>query len=370
MAIQNRRGAYSDFDPTKLLPGEYAVVQSGDPGGTNGYAVYLCYTAGIVKRLVSADELQATIDNFTVSWSQISGKPEIDTTLSVAGAIPDSKVVGDILALKAPLASPAFTGTPTAPTPSSADNSLKVATTQFVRSVLTWDNVYEDGDITWTDIADRPKINAGSGADSVQESNGVADGQYSHAEGRGQATGYGAHAESYGSASGQYSHAEGMSNTVNGAYAHAEGANNTISSNAIAAHAEGGNNTVNGTYGHGEGRYNSALAAFSHAEGYHTRASRRSQHVFGEYNAYETTSAGAKGQYVEIVGNGDENTLSNARTLDWEGNETLAGTLTVGEDPSAPMEVATKNYVDTSIQSIEKTTYSDDGNGNITISVS
>lgn len=35
---------------------------------------------------------------------------------------------------KAPLASPAFTGTPTAPTPTSGDNSTKVATTAFVKN--------------------------------------------------------------------------------------------------------------------------------------------------------------------------------------------------------------------------------------------
>lgn len=34
---------------------------------------------------------------------------------------------------KAPLASPALTGTPTAPTPSSGDNSTKIATTAYVR---------------------------------------------------------------------------------------------------------------------------------------------------------------------------------------------------------------------------------------------
>ena len=40
------------------------------------------------------------------------------------------------LALKAPLASPAFTGTPTAPTPTAGDNSTKVATTAFVQAAV------------------------------------------------------------------------------------------------------------------------------------------------------------------------------------------------------------------------------------------
>ena len=59
MAIQNRRGSYSDFDPSKLKPGEYAVVQSGDPTSSDGKAVYLCVSAGNVKRLASLDELSA-----------------------------------------------------------------------------------------------------------------------------------------------------------------------------------------------------------------------------------------------------------------------------------------------------------------------
>lgn len=36
----------------------------------------------------------------------------------------------------APLASPAFTGTPTAPTPASGDDSTKVATTAFVQGAV------------------------------------------------------------------------------------------------------------------------------------------------------------------------------------------------------------------------------------------
>lgn len=39
------------------------------------------------------------------------------------------------VALRAPLASPAFTGTPTAPTPAVADSSTKLATTEFVKTI-------------------------------------------------------------------------------------------------------------------------------------------------------------------------------------------------------------------------------------------
>lgn len=54
-----------------------------------------------------------------------------DTTPSGSSVYSSNKVVTE-LALKANLASPTFTGTPTAPTPSAADNSTKVATTAYV----------------------------------------------------------------------------------------------------------------------------------------------------------------------------------------------------------------------------------------------
>lgn len=57
--IQNRRGSYSDFDPSKLLPGEFAVVQVDDPNTTSGTAVYIAITAGSVVRLATAEEIAA-----------------------------------------------------------------------------------------------------------------------------------------------------------------------------------------------------------------------------------------------------------------------------------------------------------------------
>ena len=59
MAIQNRRGSFADYDPSKLKPGEYAIVQSGDPNSSDGRAVYICLSAGNVKQLASMDELKS-----------------------------------------------------------------------------------------------------------------------------------------------------------------------------------------------------------------------------------------------------------------------------------------------------------------------
>lgn len=62
MAIQNRRGGYTDFDPTKLKPGEFAIVQEGDPMADDGGGVYMAFGGGRVKRLATTDE-QKSYDN-------------------------------------------------------------------------------------------------------------------------------------------------------------------------------------------------------------------------------------------------------------------------------------------------------------------
>lgn len=72
----------------------------------------------------------------------IGGAPgALDTLDELAAAINDdasyAATITGLLTLKAPLASPALTGTPTAPTPAGGDNSTKIATTAFVTGELT-----------------------------------------------------------------------------------------------------------------------------------------------------------------------------------------------------------------------------------------
>lgn len=57
MAIQNRRGSYSKFDPNKMVDGEFAIVKDSDPNGENGEAVYIAYGAGKVQRLATEKDL-------------------------------------------------------------------------------------------------------------------------------------------------------------------------------------------------------------------------------------------------------------------------------------------------------------------------
>lgn len=76
-------------------------------------------------RLVKAT-IKATFPNITAPL--LVGQTEINYLTGLS-----SNLVGQ-LALKAPLASPAFTGTPTAPTATAATNTTQVATTAFVQS--------------------------------------------------------------------------------------------------------------------------------------------------------------------------------------------------------------------------------------------
>lgn len=181
-------------------------------------------------------------------------------------------------------------------------------------------------------------IGIGSHAEGAALSIGAA----SHAEGIGSmATAPSSHAEgNYTTASGNYSHAEGNLTTASGNYSHAEGGSTIASTNF--SHAEGSNTAASGAAAHAEGRNTAASGAASHAEGYYTVANHRSQSVSGEYNIEDPSTEGStsKGNYIEIVGNGaDANNRSNARTLDWSGNEWLAGNLKVGgtgyDDPNA-----------------------------------
>lgn len=65
MAIQSRRGAYGDFDPDKMLPGEWASVLKDDPKAQDGKAVYMCFSAGDVKRMATYEDMKNNIQEAT-----------------------------------------------------------------------------------------------------------------------------------------------------------------------------------------------------------------------------------------------------------------------------------------------------------------
>jgi hypothetical protein len=87
-----------------------------------------------------------------VSSSTIATLPTTVAT-NTASITANSTAIATIntnLALKAPLASPTFTGTPTAPTPATNDNSTKVATTEYVQANL---GTVSAGTLTGTTLA-------------------------------------------------------------------------------------------------------------------------------------------------------------------------------------------------------------------------
>lgn len=186
----------------------------------------------------------------------------------------------------------------------------------------------------------------------------TASGNYSHAEGyKTTASEVAARAEGYSTnASGMAAHAEGYGTTASGTTAHAEGRQTTAS--GYAAHAEGYSTTASQTVAYAEGFMATASGYAAHAQGWGTIANHQAQHVFGKYNIADPSNAAAtaQGTYVEIVGKGTaDDARANARTLDWSGNEVLAGKLTVGANPTNSMDVATKGYV-TGLFSLSGTT--------------
>jgi len=200
---------------------------------------------------------------------------------------------------------------------------------------------YDETTDTWNNVANSAankmdKVNpTGTGSLSLNRKANTTIGINSVAEGTNTtASGLCSHAEGSGStASGDYSHAEGNT-TASGLCSHAEG--NRSKATGECSHAEGTGTEAKGHFSHAEGKATKAIGLGSHAEGIGTNATHYAQHVFGIFNELDGSANpySQKGNYVEIVGNGTTNTRSNARTLDWQGNEVLAGDLTINGNQS------------------------------------
>ena len=154
--------------------------------------------------------------------------------------------------------------------------------------------------------------------------NVISSGYCSHAEGNdATASGYYSHAEGNNTtASGESSHAEGRVTTASGDSSHAEGNNTTAS--AFCSHAEGDSTTASGYYSHAEGNYTIASRYCSHAQGDNTVADGDNMTAIGKFNTKNSGKA-------FVIGNGTSDTdRSDAFTVDWSGNATMKGGLTLG----------------------------------------
>lgn len=148
-----------------------------------------------------------------------------------------------------------------------------------------------------------------NGANSVVIGSGIAEGKNSLAVGADSyANGLCSVALSGGNATGSHSFASGI----------------LAKSEGRSAHAEGSLTRAGGDESHAEGFWTRAYGAESHTEGFWTIAHGSCQHVQGKFNIEDKD-----GVYAHIVGNGTSNSaLSNAHTLDWEGNAWYAGGIT------------------------------------------
>ena len=137
--------------------------------------------------------------------------------------------------------------------------------------------------------------------------------------------------------SGSSSHVEGSFNYSSGSHSHVEGYGSSSLDYGVMNYM----NRASGYASHAEGNCTVANGDYSHAEGHSTIASSDYQHVFGRCNIEDTDD-----EYIEIVGNGTGSRsinqvplpteCSNARTLDWNGNESLLGNLKFMECGSTP----------------------------------
>jgi hypothetical protein len=69
MAIQNRRGLYTELDKSKLLPGEFAFV-TGQGEETEG-ELYFCYAAGKVKRCATKEDIELILATSPASYEAL-----------------------------------------------------------------------------------------------------------------------------------------------------------------------------------------------------------------------------------------------------------------------------------------------------------
>ena len=139
MAIQNRRGAYTDFNPAKMLPGEYAIVLSGDPSDEDGYAIYMCFASGVVKRLALADQVSGEVD----------GKQDVLTFDNTPTANSTNPVTsgGVYSALQGKQNALTFDNTPTLQSANPVKSGGVASALALKQDKLTFDDPNNDGNI-------------------------------------------------------------------------------------------------------------------------------------------------------------------------------------------------------------------------------
>jgi hypothetical protein len=112
---------------------------------TNATAITTEATTARAAELTLTNSVNSNTASITANTNSIA-----TLNTNVSANTTSITAINTNLALKAPLASPAFTGTPTAPTPATNDNSTKVATTEYVQANL---GTVSAGTLTGTTLA-------------------------------------------------------------------------------------------------------------------------------------------------------------------------------------------------------------------------
>ena len=170
VASQQSIKAYVDTQVATIPTGDITAVVAGtglSGGGTSGSVtlnadVTDSSTTTFTNKTIDADGTGNSITN--IEDANIKSSAAIDATKIADGSVTSTEFqyintlssnAQDQIDLKAPLASPALTGNPTAPTQSAADNSTKIATTAYVdNSQAARDQLSEMTDVTLASLAD------------------------------------------------------------------------------------------------------------------------------------------------------------------------------------------------------------------------
>ena len=170
VASQQSIKAYVDTQVATVPTGDITAVVAGtglSGGGTSGSVtldaeVSAASTNTFTNKTIDADGTGNNITN--IENANIKSAAAIDATKIADGSVTSAEFqyinslssnAQDQIDLKAPLASPALTGNPTAPTQSAGDNSTKLATTAYVdNSQAARDQLSEMTDVTLSGLAD------------------------------------------------------------------------------------------------------------------------------------------------------------------------------------------------------------------------
>lgn len=141
LSLWNGATGLPETNPSGTLPfeyktGDYYIV---DNTGTTNYRPNGSSYTGVASTTVETESVAANDVYYYdgTNWLlQVNSQREVSFS-SITGQPTDNTNLANALNLKANLASPAFTGTPTAPTATTGTNTTQVATTAFVQDAIS-----------------------------------------------------------------------------------------------------------------------------------------------------------------------------------------------------------------------------------------